>query len=139
MLIPEVTPAGLIPIESVMAHQFGKFQKVGESPCMLQALVELLSTAGHSDFSPKSVSQFRDFLEGILEALGIARDPAFINHQLPELPVKDFDGLTARNGQEAFGALLNFVFGIPKSRVIRPDFTGWVPAQVVANRDGNDE
>ena len=57
MFLAEMAPARFITSERVGAHQFGKFQEIGDAPRPLQGLIELFAVARDSDVAPKFFSQ----------------------------------------------------------------------------------
>ena len=76
VLLAEMAAAALLAGEGVAAHELAEFEEVGDAGRLLERLVERVGRAGDAHVGPELLAQRGDLLEGLLEALPVARHPA---------------------------------------------------------------
>src|SRR5689334_4593949 len=88
VLLPEMAAARFPALEGVEADELAEFQEVRDAPRLLEGRVQLLVLAQDRDVLPELLAERGDPGERVLEPLLVARHPALVPHDLPELLVE---------------------------------------------------
>src|SRR5262245_46736952 len=98
-------PARLCPHRGILDDELCELQKIGNSPGVLQLLIELISTAREEQVFPELVTQFTNLLLGALESRRIAGHSAVVPHDLAQPPVEAICTALSANRKEPLGSL----------------------------------
>src|SRR5690242_4033218 len=92
-------------LQRVEAHQLGELEKVGDATCLLERLIERVGAAWHIHVAPELLSQRRNQLQCLPESCLVARHPAVLPHDVPELAMKRVDGARSLDREKLLRAI----------------------------------
>src|SRR6266566_8704568 len=106
-LFAEMAPARFTPMEGVEREQFSELEVIGDTPRVLEALVEVVLGPGYRHVVPELVTELRNALQRRSKARFVARHPDVIPQQRPQLAVELADALAPPDDEQLVDPFLH--------------------------------
>src|SRR5687768_1333407 len=110
-------PARLGAMQRINAHQLGQLQEVGHAAGPLEGLIELDAAARNIYVRPKLAAQLRNSLQRLLQPGFVARHPAVVPYDSPQLAVERGNRSLATNRKKELRALRDGSLRVAKGNV----------------------
>ncbi len=143
VLDAEVTTAGLVAVEGVVAHQLGEFEVIGDAAGALEFGIELVLATGNAEVAPEFLAQGADLLDRLGQTFLAPGHAALVEQDVAELDMDGTGAGGALDRHHLVDPLAHFVFGLFESGVVDVELAGFahrdVGAEVVADDGGHHE
>jgi hypothetical protein len=139
VLRTEMAAAGFFAIAGIVAHEFAKFEEIGDATGFFQLHVRVVTGTGNADVCPEFLTDLRDFFDRFRQSFASAFHAAVVPHQHAELAVEGVDRASSLDREELVDAFGRFFGGGFEFRGFSGDAARFLRCEVVGDGGGNDE
>src|SRR5437773_5842018 len=91
MFLAEMRPGRFVALQCIDAHQFGEFEKIGDTTGAFQRLVVIFFVSRNADVVPEFFAQFGNFSEGFAQSSFASQHSAVVPEKKAEFAMEGIE------------------------------------------------